>query len=189
MDEPPEIDGEPRSGLPTWQRTLLILAGVFVVLGLGLQGYGMATGSSEPDPAPTASSGGNQALTNQFLPGMPGSTDPQVEPQETESEGVESWSPFFVKGGFGFFVGFCVGYALRMFFKLSAVFVGLFFLGLFGLAHYDLVLINEQAFSDAYDNLVVRIGDQFESFKTFVVGSVPSTGLASLGLFTGFKRG
>lgn len=104
-----------------------------------------------------------------------------------EASGLGAWSPFLVKGGFSFVVGFCLGYALRAFFKISAIALGVIFLALFALQHFEIVTIDWSAFEKVYDDGVARLSGEFESLKATMNGSLPSAALAGLGLFTGFK--
>lgn len=201
-DETRELDEEPEGSdpraLPTWKKVALALAAVSVLFGFALQAFG---GSSDEASTPLAGGqetpGGGSSMTNSFAPtgttqgpgsgGTSGSNQTGVAAATGEG-GAGDWSPFFVKGGFSFFVGFCIGYALRAFFKISAVALGLVFLVLFGLEYGGLVEIDWAAAGGLYDSAIAKLSDEFESFKGFITGSLPSAGLAGLGLYTGFKR-
>ena len=142
------------------------------------------TEASEPDPAgPAGSPASTPAGTS---PGTSAGTALAAGPSGSSPI---SWSPLFVKGGLSVFIGFCVGHALRAFFKLAAVLCGTAFLGVFALQYYGLVDLDWRAASDLYDQLAARVGGELGSLGTFVRGTVPSAGLASFGLFAGFKRG
>lgn len=105
-----------------------------------------------------------------------------------EGSGISEYSPAFFKGGLSFFVAFCVGLAARTFLKMSALFLGLVALAVFGLSYMDLVQVDWPAIQGHFDDLASRVGHQVKDFKGFVNGSLPSAGMASLGLFTGFKK-
>ena len=97
-------------------------------------------------------------------------------------------SPVFLKLGFSFFVGFAIGYAFRQFLKLALIFVGLQLILLFGLTALGWVTVEWEIMADAWDGFIAQLGGQLESFRSFIAGGLPQAGLASLGLFTGFKR-
>lgn len=182
---------EPSSRPPIqpWKRVLLGLAVLSVLVGLGLQAFG---GESAPaggsSPGVTPGGTGNE-LSGSFLPQSGGEapTSGSQGSQEAEPEGLAAWSPMFVKGGFSFFVGFCIGYALRAFFKISAIVLGVIFLALLGLQQVGFVEIDWAALSDAWDVLVERLSGEFGGIREFLTGSLPSAALAGLGLFTGFQ--
>lgn len=171
--------------MPRWKKLLLIGAGALVVLGLALLPFdgGAATTATGADggapPAGAASLVGG---------GGPGGTT--GEPGDAgESAGAGNLSPAFLRLGFGFFVGFAIGYALRSFLKLVLVFVGIQLIALFGLSYVEWVTVNWAAMNAFFDGFVERVQQEAGAFQTFVTGSLPTAGLASLGLYTGFRRG
>jgi len=129
-----EFDEQEPYRIPLWKKLLLALAVASVLFGLGLQVFG---GEAAPGTgtAGTPSAAGGAG----FVP----ATSPGGAPTGTaESGSASEWSPFFVKGGFSFFVGFCIGYALRAFFKISAVALGIVFLAIFGLQQIGIVEVD-----------------------------------------------
>jgi uncharacterized membrane protein (Fun14 family) len=93
-----------------------------------------------------------------------------------------------VKGGFSFFVGFCIGYALRAFFKISAVALGVVFLAIFGLQQIGIVEVDWGTAGELYDAAIEKVSGELDSFRGFLTGSLPSAGLAAFGLYAGFRR-
>jgi len=108
---------------------------------------------------------------------------------DTGGSWMREWSPAIFRLGFSFFVGFAIAYALRTFVKLSLVVVGLFALLLFGLEYAGLLEIRWGAIGDRYESLAAWASGQFESFRTFITGELPSAGAAVAGLALGFRRG
>lgn len=180
--------------LAAWQKVLLFLAVVFVAVGFAL---GASVEEPESDQAGVASmsAGGEEMLKSSSLESSGGtwgdkSADESApDPEEESMTAASTWSPFFVKGGFSFFLAFCMGYALRTFFKISAIFIGLLGLSLFGLAKLGVIEPDWTAMEGWFDTLMSHAKADFVSFKDFIAGSLPSAGFASLGLFTGFKKG
>jgi uncharacterized membrane protein (Fun14 family) len=125
------------------------------------------------------------------LPGDPSGGAPGGEPKSapTVAPGAAGWSPFFLKGGFSFFVAFCVGYAARVWLKLAALALGTIFLGVFLLSYSGVIIgVDWARLEGWWDILAARIEAEAVDFKTFLTGSLPQAGLASLGLVAGFKR-
>lgn len=182
-DAPPEE--LERRRVPRWKQALLVAAGLFVIAGVTLR----AMPHDEPPPAAQGSSASGApagGLASGFLPGEEpgGGTTGAVEaPADTTD-----WSPFFLKGGLGFFLGFAIGLTLRTFFKLSALAVGLFALVLIGLSYAGVVDVDWARMASLFDTLVARLGTEIQSLRAFVAGTVPATALSGLGLVAGFKR-
>jgi uncharacterized membrane protein (Fun14 family) len=174
------------------KKLMLAAAGAFVLIGLLLAAFG---GSTEPagetGAGVTGGAGGGARSAN--LVGGAGGGAPQVagagDDVQPEAEGASTWAPFFVKGGFSFALAFCIGYALRMFFKLTAFVVGVYALGLFGLTYVGWVDVDWNAISLWWDGMLAHVQGQAASIKTFITGSLPSAGLATAGLVTGFRKG
>ncbi len=185
LEEEEGIEEAPsRFAIPTWKKVLLGCAVLSVLFGLSLRVFG-GSGEGETEVSRSGGAGPNAPQATSILPRT---ESPSGTETETEAEvGVGEWSPFFVKGGLSLFVGFCVGFALRAFFKISAIAVGVLFLVLIGLERVDFVEIHWDVLSQFYDGAVARLSDEFESFRGFVTGSLPSAGLGGVGLFAGFK--
>jgi uncharacterized membrane protein (Fun14 family) len=184
---------------PGWKKIVFGAAGVALVLGLVLQGIGAAVSGPKGGSRVAANAGsGSSALqpnggATTLVPGVqqrvPEGTSPPQNPEtDAESNAFKDWSPVLVRGGLSFFIGFSVGYALRTFFKISALVAGLVFLAIFGLSYLGFLTVNWEAMSSSFDNAMARIKEEAAQFKTFVTGSLPAAGVAVVGLYTGFKR-
>jgi uncharacterized membrane protein (Fun14 family) len=203
--EPDVAGGDPRRfELPRWKKLLLATAALFVLVGFALRAAadeapGSGTSVARDDAATTAPGtrtslvpGGTPGTFPETSPGAP-PEDPTREPgsdpdASAATDRPSDWSPFFIKGGFSFFVGFCIGYALRAFFKISAVALGLVFLVLFALQYFELIQVDWAAADTLFDAAVDKVAGELGSVKGFVTGSLPSAALAAGGLYAGFKR-
>ena len=175
---------------------------VLVVAGAALKSYGYFRGDSgSQDGAAgqkaTRTAQDTGALGHGLLEPPPGGQSffpestkvPRQEIPDAQASGAASdWSPALMKGGLSFIVGFCIGYALRTFFRIGAVMMGLVLLAVFGLSYAGVVQVDWTAINGFFDRAVAGIKDQVGSVQTFVAGSLPSAGLAGAGLFTGFKK-
>ena len=170
----------PAPSLPTWKKVAFALA---LLLGLGGLALTRGAGTSAPaggDPAGAARSGelGASSLSGGILLG---DTPPAEEPSP--------WAPLFMKGGLSFAVAFAAGFALRTFLKGTLLVAGVVVLAIFGLQKAGIVGEIDWARAQGYwDSLTANIGQQFESFKTFVTGSLPSAGAGTAGLVAGFRK-
>ena len=66
---------------------------------------------------------------------------------------------------------------------------GVVVLAIFGLQKAGIVGQIDWTVAQGYwDSLTANVSQQFESFKTFVTGSLPSAGAGTAGIISGFRR-
>jgi uncharacterized membrane protein (Fun14 family) len=198
-----------------WKVLGVAVAGLLVIAGGALALFGgdaaespaVATGGGDPSstgPLDTTAERGPGA--DRLLPGssptsrVPSPDEPTPEdpwpvsgtedtPPSTTVDSDGSISPALLRGGISFFAAFAVGFAFRTFVRIALIFVGIWAISLFLLAQAGWLTVHWVEIDGAFKAWASGIGDQFESFGRFVTGSLPSTGLAGLGLYTGLKRG
>jgi uncharacterized membrane protein (Fun14 family) len=194
--------GAPRKPLPRWKKVLLGLSLALFACGAGLKLYGYATGGGQPEQTVasnprTGSAGLVEGAGGTSLVGTPdGVRRPAGGFEGEDPDGAEGGtgttevlSPAFMKGGLGFFLGFCMGYALRTFFKISAFFVGVGLLGYFGLVYFQVLPPPDwTAIEDRFNHLVESFKGQASAFQAFIASNLPSAGLGMAGVVTGFKK-
>lgn len=176
-----------RPRMPGYKKILLAVSLAVAAAGLAL--HALAAG-----PSRSASVGPSQtpavAPAKGFLPtnhsAQPAGGVPA--PAETQDAAPNQWYPQMFRLGFSFFVGFCIAYALRVFFKLAAFAAGGVLLLLFGLQYAGIITVDWSAMGGHYDSLVGWLGMQASSMRTFVTGYLPSTATATAGLIMGFRR-
>lgn len=110
------------------------------------------------------------------------------ESGDVAAEEDDVLAPAALQGGFSFFAAFAVGYALRAFLKLSLIYIGLVFLTMSVLAWIGWIEIRWNVPEEQFASLTETVKSQFESFRAFISGSLPSAGMAGLGLFAGLKK-
>lgn len=142
---------------------------------------------------PRADSGSSGELASGFLPSVgAGETEPGETagpPPSADAPAVQDeWSPAIFRAGFSFFVGFAIAYALRQFVKISVIALGLFFLALFGLQYAGFIEVKWALLQERYEQAGSWAAGEFESFRTFITGSLPSAALAAAGLVAGFRK-
>ncbi|QDV05650.1 FUN14 family protein [Planctomycetes bacterium Poly30] len=167
-----------------WKKALVVLS-----LVLGCVGLAMGSSGQEDTGARVASSDGTTLVQpSAFGPGTP--VGGGIPANGTEGSAAQTlWAPLFAKGGLSFFIAFCIGYALRTFLKGTMLVIGVVALAVFGLQKAGLVdNINWEKAQGYWDSLTANLGEQFDSFKTFVSGSLPSAASGGVGLLAGFRR-
>ncbi len=189
-----------RIGLPWWKKVCLAGASLLLVSGLALHPFEESRGAPrEGDPGPRVQR--NPSIPTSVLvdPGDPSTPVPnesgRIPPNlphpewALESEnGAPSWSPALIKGGLSFLVGFCLGFVFRVFLKLTALVIGLNLAIYFGLSQIGVLEIHWEILNGYFDRLVTGFGDDFSELRKVLTGSLPSVGLATLGLFVGYRK-
>jgi uncharacterized membrane protein (Fun14 family) len=128
---------------------------------------------------------------NAFLPGGIPEPDPAPYPEEPDLAAAETttpWSGALVRGGAGFLVGFVVGFALRMLFRVTLVIFGLMLLAMIGASYAGWIHVNWEVVQEQISQWGAAIENEATGVKTFLLGSLPAAGLAGVGLFAGFKK-
>lgn len=174
-----------------WKIGLVVFAGLLVLAG-GALGIMAASGGGPGESATTTAGvggpGGSEVKGFGGTVGTTGGGNVTVEFGGSENqEEAGTYSPALLRGGVSFFVAFCLAFALRAFLRIGAIFVGIWALSVFVLAYLGWVEVHWDQIDAAFKGVTTNIGEQFQTFQTFVTGSLPSTGLAVAGLLAGFK--
>ena len=173
--------GSRKGGLAAWQIALVVVA--VLVMGAGIA-IGVMGGGGTPAPAGATSSG---VTPNGLVRGLTPVEGGGATAPGAQGDGV-NWSPVVFRLGFGAFVGFAIGFALRSFLKFSLFALGFFFLMLLGLQYAQVIEIHWGAMEARYDEASTWIGAQTEGFMGFVTGQLPAAGVGLAGLVAGLKR-
>ncbi len=172
--------------LPRWQKSLLLVSALFIALGMGLTTF---ESPGKVESPPSGQTGGaldpSAGNPSSFVPTQP-TTPTQQSHAETQTD--TTWSPVFLKLGFGFFVGFSMGFALRVFLSTALAFSGFFCIGLFALGQAELVTVEWETMGSVFDQFASKVGQQFQNLHAFLSGALPSAGLGTLGLYAGLRR-
>jgi uncharacterized membrane protein (Fun14 family) len=164
--------------MPRWKKVALGAALSSAVIGGVLSLLG-------DDPQPlidntTTNQSGLQASLIETRPGV-GTTGNQEPPPEPASKG-------FFRLGFGFLAGFCIGTFLRAVLKLAAIVVGFWLFATLLLSYVDLVEVRWDQIDSLWNQFFANIDQEWGNFQSFMLGSLPTTGLAVTGLAVGLKR-
>jgi uncharacterized membrane protein (Fun14 family) len=176
-----------------WKIGLVVFAGLLVVAGgvLALAGSGEEDDSDAEPSAIVQPGGGGTPGAEGLFPTDPPDVDPDGTPEMGE-DGAASpdslWSPALLRGGISFFAAFVLALAFRAFLKLALIFAGIWVASLFLLSSAGWLEVHWSAIDASFTGWASAVGDQFESFTRFVTGSLPSAGMAGLGLYAGIRR-
>jgi uncharacterized membrane protein (Fun14 family) len=182
-----------RPPLALWKKVLLGVASLLVVGGAVAQT--IAWTRAEPAAKAVERDAGSDALPPSAQ-GFVGNHDidaanaqaGDAKPAEQTQNALTAYAPAMMKLGFGFFAGFCIGYAFRAFLKIGILVTGVLLALLIGLQYAGLISIDWSALDSRYHTLLGWLGGQFETFKHFANGVLPSAGTTLFGLTVGFKR-
>jgi uncharacterized membrane protein (Fun14 family) len=85
-------------------------------------------------------------------------------------------------------VGFSIGYAARLFLRISLVVAGVLLLGLFGLQYAGVISVEWAAVESGFEHVAGWLRTNTASFRDFIVGQIPSAAAGLGGLVIGFKK-
>ena len=163
--------------MPRWEK---ITCGI--ALAAAVTGGVMTLVSGDPTPTDTAA-GNLSGLNANLIPGQPGSGTgaEAVGASEPASKGI-------FRLGFSFIAGFSIGTFLRTVIKLAAIVLGFWLVVTFLLAYAGLVTVEWDQIDALWNRFTGSIENEWGDFQSFMLGSLPATGLAVTGLAIGLKR-
>lgn len=176
----------PPRGMPTWVKALLFISIILMVAGVALPMLGVI--QKEPAAVPKALPGPGAGLTPGGTPPPAGGGGVGQGVSDAVQYVKDHWGSGLFRLGFSFFAGFVVAYALRALFGWTVMAIAFAILVLLGLQYAGLVEVHWTAFQQRADAAGSWFSAQFESFKTFATGAIPSMGLAGLGFVAGWWR-
>lgn len=171
----------------------LLLAVAALMVGLGVTFSRSVGAGPPPDSGSDAAPVSRQAspadfLNNSFAESSPSPSESDASRQQPAGSVLAAFSPFFVKGGFGIFIGFALGFAVRSFIRLATVILGFYFLALTLMAYAGWVEIRWDLMQEQFNHSINSLGEQLTSFQAFLTGAIPATGMTGLGLAFGLRK-
>ena len=199
-----------RPVLPRWKKLALAVSLLLAAGGGGYWAYAAATAPAPDGPRAAESTGDEQAPAPGLLPsegddsgwlGLPELPGGQSGDGETPDdggsgsaersaggEGEPVWAPAAFRLGFGFFVGFCMGYALRAFLRIALLGAGALLLLLFGLQYAGLIAVDWSAVEGVFTDAGSWLRANLEGLRAFVTGTLPSAAAGLGGALVGFRK-
>ena len=172
-------------------RWLLWLIFALFIAGMALRGYAYVKPSAAP-------------VTMQSQPAAPGAPQkafperakgrqmPHVPLQDVQSTPQDQLlfqlAPYLTEGGLSFFLGFCLGYFLRVVAKTAMFVVGGLYVTLILLSHYGMIQVDWGIFQHLLRELLLNTQTHLEGLQGVLKTSLPSVAMAALGMWRGFKK-
>ena len=97
-------------------------------------------------------------------------------------------APYLTEGGVSFFLGFCIGFFLRVVAKTAAFVVGALYIALILLSHYGLIIVDWGSFQDLLQQLLLNTRTQVEGLQGIMTVGIPSVAMGGLGIWRGLKK-
>jgi uncharacterized membrane protein (Fun14 family) len=182
MTEPTPVASRkaPTGGLSGLQKLLLFLLATALVLSAAGR-YALAQGwIKSGDGTSTKGLGpGGTSLSGETI--GKGSGAP--------AGGLEAALPMVTEASFFGLIGFALGYLSRKIFKVALIGIALFFLGLQGLVHFEVIQPVDWPLAVQKVNDFILNLKQNQTFTQWITERVPTAGALTAGYLLGLKRG
>ncbi len=163
-----------------WEKGALMVS-VTAAVGGGV--LSLFTGDDPTTAAIQPGGGAGSALGAQLV-----ADAPTGEAKTLESESGEPASRGVFRLGFSFLAGYCSGAFVRTAMRIVAVAVGFWLVMTFALSYAGLVVVDWDAMDALWQRFAANVESEWGSFQSFMLGSLPATGLAVTGFAVGFRR-
>lgn len=165
--------------MPRWKKvTVGVAVATVVVAGV----LSMTTSGGD------ATSGGDPSGTGLRTAFVEGTTGGGAGSPQTTAAGEEPASRGFFRLGFSFLAGFSIGTFLRATLKIAAIAFGFWLVMTFALSYIGVVKVDWHAMDDLWKTFASNIESEVDNFQSFMLGSLPATGLAVAGFAIGLRR-
>ena len=118
----------------------------------------------------------------------PSTVSPQPDGSRDPQSFLFSLAPYLTEGGFSFFVGFCLGYFLRLLAKTAMLIVGAVYCCLIILSHYGIITVDWGSFQQILHSLLLNTQTQVESVRQVIQVGLPSAAMGGIGVWRGLKK-
>ncbi len=183
-EEKDDIQEKPRRG----DRWALWLIFFLFLGGLAIRGYSYMTEGASQTSRRISSS---KSITT-FQDSSPGSDQLKAFPDNSREPGefdlLTQVAPYVTEGGLSFFLGFCIGFFLRVVAKTAAFVVGGVYIALILLSHYGLVTVDWGSFQHVLQQLLLNTREQVEGLQGILAVGIPSVAMGGLGIWRGLKK-
>lgn len=167
-------------------RWFLLLILLLFLLGLGFRSYGywVTNSSKRAETSPSSNvtrksfQAGNQTR----------SLSSQTGSSSDEMDWARLIAPYLTEGGLSFFLGFCLGFFLRLVAKTAMLVIGAVYFALILLSHYGMVTVDWGGIQEVVRHLLMNTQTQIEGLRGILTVSLPSIAMGSLGIWRGLKK-
>lgn len=179
-----DMQEKPRRG----DRWVLWLIFFLFAGGLAIRGYSYMTDGTSQTTRRISSS---KSIPT-FQDGSPGHEQKKTFADNSRDAGgfnlLTDLAPYLTEGGLSFFLGFCLGFFLRVVAKTAAFVVGGLYIALILLSHYGLITVDWGNFQHLLQQLLLNTRDQVEGLQGILTVGIPSVAMGGLGIWRGLKK-
>jgi uncharacterized membrane protein (Fun14 family) len=172
-------------------RWILVLICLLFLVGLGIRGYSYVTDAKERTLKGQSGTYWQQPPTA-FPDSLRGGEDRKIHIEEQPSSGriglLTELAPYLTEGGLSFFLGFCIGYFLRIVAKTAVFVVGGLYVCLILLSHYGMITVDWGSFQDLLQQLLLNTKAHVEGLQGIITVGLPSVTMGCLGIWRGLKK-
>ena len=168
-------------------RWLLFMMFALFFIGIGIRGYAFVNTQNEEEPVSSRTLSQNSAKAFPTA-AAPSTVSPQPDGSRDPQSFLFSLAPYLTEGGFSFFVGFCLGYFLRLLAKTAMLIVGAVYCCLIILSHYGIITVDWGSFQQILHSLLLNTQTQVESVRQVLHVGLPSAAMGGIGVWRGLKK-
>jgi len=167
-------------------RWFLITVLVVFFIGVGIRSYGFLTdtGSHPRTQQQSSSNYGSSSFAERD-----GEAKIQSIGGGNEEQGMLiSLAPYLTEGGLSFFLGFCIGYFLRLVAKAAIFVIGAVYFCLILLSHYGIIAVDWGNFQHVVQHILLNTQTHIEGLRDIITISLPSVAMGGIGIWRGLKK-
>ncbi len=169
-------------------RWFLLLIFLLFVFGCVVRGYSYLT-----QPGSASESFQQQRSRDSSQKAFPGQTGGDAQGADflappAEDDFLDQLAPYLTEGGLSFFIGFCIGYVLRLIAKTAIVLTGALYICLIVLSHYGMITVDWGSVQHALQQLLFNAQTHAEGVRGMVAVTLPSAVMGGIGMWRGFRK-
>ena len=107
---------------------------------------------------------------------------------DSESDLLLTLAPYLTEGGLSFFLGFCIGYFLRLVTRTAMLLIGGIYCCLILLSHYGIITVDWGSFQHILQQLLLNTQEHVEDLKGLLTIGIPSVAMGGIGIWRGLKK-
>ena len=163
---------------------LTVLALFFI--GIGIRSYDYASASKTQS---TSTSRTRNLSPNSFREGGENARSHSFSAEEnSNSDLLLNLAPYLTEGGLSFFLGFCIGYFLRLVTRTAMFLVGGIYCCLILLSHYGIITVDWGIFQQILQQILLNTQEHMEDLKGVFTIGIPSVAMGGIGIWRGLKK-
>jgi uncharacterized membrane protein (Fun14 family) len=168
-------------------RWFLITVLVVFLIGIGIRSYGLLTETGSQTRTLQQQSSSNYGSSS-FAERDSGAKIQSIGGGNEEQGLLISLAPYLTEGGLSFFLGFCIGYFLRLVAKAAIFVIGAVYFCLILLSHYGIIAVDWGNFQHIVQHIFLNTQTHIEGLRDIITISLPSVAMGGIGIWRGLKK-